>query len=273
MDLKSIQGKIDSLKKPSSSGKEKYEKVDYEKIYFKPTEGKTQVRVLPSKFNSKMPFFEGKYYYGIAKYPIMALSNWGDADPIEEFIDHLKQTDASGNWELIKTLTPKIRISAPVVVRGEEEKGARLWQFGKLIYEQFLEYAVDEDYQDYEDVESGRDFTIDGKIDELNGRPYIKCSLRPKGKQTVLSTNASEVNSWLDNQPDILDTSINRQHSYEELKTILGNFLSAKKLLGDEEDEGDGQEAKSSIDFSKKTNFDDDVTDSKKDEVKALFNK
>ncbi len=33
----------------------------------------------------------------------------------------------------------KMRVFAPVIVRGEEEQGTRLWEFGKEIYQQFLE--------------------------------------------------------------------------------------------------------------------------------------
>lgn len=270
MDLKSIKGKIDSFKKPKNTNST-YEKVDYEKIYYKPVEGKTNIRIVPNKYNPKMPFFEGKYYYGITNYPIMSLSNWGEADPIEDFVTHLKKTNASENWELIKALSPKTRVSVPMVVRGEEDKGVRLWQFGKLIYESFLEYALDEDYMDYDDIEHGRDFTIDGKIDELNGRSYIKCTIRPRGKTSKLSKSSEEVKLWLENQPDILDTNINRKHTYEELKTILGKYLSDKKLIDDDEVPSD---EKSSIDFNKKTDFDDDMDVSdKKAEVDKLFNK
>lgn len=41
---------------------------------------------------------------------------------------------------------------APIVVRGEEEKGVRLWEFGKEIYMQLLGIAEDEDYGDYTDI-------------------------------------------------------------------------------------------------------------------------
>ena len=42
-------------------------------------------------------------------------------------------------------IQPKTRIFAPVVVRGEEEKGVRLWGFGITIYKALLALIADED--------------------------------------------------------------------------------------------------------------------------------
>ncbi len=41
-----------------------------------------------------------------------------------------------------------MRVFAPVIVRGEEDKGVRMWEFGKEIYMQLLGIADDEDYGD-----------------------------------------------------------------------------------------------------------------------------
>ncbi len=43
------------------------------------------------------------------------------------------------NWRLAKKLDPKNRIFAPVIVRGEESEGVQMWEFGKEIYEAFLQ--------------------------------------------------------------------------------------------------------------------------------------
>ena len=56
------------------------------------------------------------------------------------------------NWQLAKKLDPKMRVFAPVIVRGEEDKGVRPWEFGKEIYMQLLGIAEDEDYGDFTDI-------------------------------------------------------------------------------------------------------------------------
>ena len=59
-----------------------------------------------------------------------------------------------------------------MIVRGEEDKGVRLWQFGKLIYEELLSLAVDEEIGDYTDISSGRDLTIETVGPESTGTQY-----------------------------------------------------------------------------------------------------
>ena len=70
-------------------------------------------------------------HYGVGKFPIVALTNWGEDDPIVEFSKKLRKSSESENWRLAKQLDPKMRVFAPVIVRGEEEKGVRLFEFSK----------------------------------------------------------------------------------------------------------------------------------------------
>ena len=150
MDLKSIKNKLNALQ---TSGQKK-EKVDYSKYLWKPKqEGKYQIRIVPSKLDKNNPFKEVFLHYGFSKFPIYALSNWGEKDPIVEFAKQLRQSNDKENWKLAKKLEPKMHIFAPVIVRGEEDKGVRLWEFGKEIYLQLLGIADDEDYGDYTDIQ------------------------------------------------------------------------------------------------------------------------
>ena len=71
------------------------EKTDYTKIFWKPKVGKHQVRIVPSKFNKSTPFREIYFHYGYTKGPILALTNWGEADPIADFA---KQWLESKGW-------------------------------------------------------------------------------------------------------------------------------------------------------------------------------
>jgi hypothetical protein len=140
MDIKAIKQKLNALQ---STGQKK-EKVDYSKYLWKPkSEGKYQIRIVPSVLNKSNPFQEVFVHYGFSKFPIYALTNWGEKDPIVEFAKSLRNTQEKENWQLAKKLDPKMRVFAPVVVRGEEEKGVRLWEFGKEIYMQLLGIAED----------------------------------------------------------------------------------------------------------------------------------
>ena len=143
MDINAIKQRLNSLQSTNTPGKK--EKIDYSKVYWKPKEeGKYQIRIVPSKLNPQNPFQEVFVHYGFSKFPIYALTNWGEKDPIVEFAKQLRTTNDRENWVLAKKLDPKMRIFAPVIVRGEEEKGVRLWEFGKEIYMQLLGIAEDE---------------------------------------------------------------------------------------------------------------------------------
>jgi hypothetical protein len=223
MDISAIKKRLNALQSNSNSSKK--EKIDYTKVLWKPKEeGKYQIRFVPSKLDPKNPFQEIFVHYGFAKFPIFALNNWGEKDPIVEFASQLRKTNDKENWILAKKLDPKMRIYAPVIVRGEEEKGTRLWEFGKEIYMQLLGIADDEDYGDYTNVNEGRDFTVEAVKGDIGGRQGLKCSIRIKPKTTPLSEDASLIKKFLNEQPNILE--IQRKMDFEGLKTILQNWLS-----------------------------------------------
>jgi hypothetical protein len=229
MDLSLIKQKLAASQ---NKGKPK-EKIDYTKIFFKPKPGKYQVRILPSKFDKSNPFREVYFHYGFSKGPILALVNWDEKDPIVEFTKQLRKSSDKDDWQLAKKVEPKLRYFAPVLVRGEEDKGARLWEFGKLTYEQLLGIAADEDYGDYTDIIEGRDFTIEAVEDTIAGRKSVKCSIRPKVKSSLVSEDAALIQKVLDEQPDIL--TINKHHTFEELQEILNKWLNPEETAEETE--------------------------------------
>ena len=230
MDINAIKQRLNSLQ---SSGQKK-EKVDYSKYYWKPKqEGKYQIRIVPSALNKENPFQEVFVHYGFSKFPIYALTNWGEKDPIVEFSKQLRGTSEKENWQLAKKLDPKMRVFAPVVVRGEEDKGVRLWEFGKEIYMQLLGIAEDEDYGDFTDINDGRDFTVEAVMGDIGGRQGIKCSIRVKPKTSPLGTDKTQLKSWLTEQPNVLE--LQKKMTFEDLKSVLEKFLNPEAETEEEE--------------------------------------
>ena len=220
MDLNAIKSKLAAL---NSGGNQDREKVDFEKIYWRPANGKTTIRIVPSAFNAADPFTELKLHYNIGKFPMMSLSNYGKQDPIEEFVKELRKTSDKDNWSLSGKLSPKSRFFAPVVVRGEEEKGVRLWSFGVNIYKALLALAEDEDIGDFTDVMSGWDMVVENTPAAGPGQ-FPSTTVRIKPKQTVLSDDDSKVNSWLKDQPNALE--VQTQYDYEFIKKKLQEYLN-----------------------------------------------
>jgi len=224
MDINAIKQRLSSLQSSGSSGKK--EKIDYSKYYWKPKqEGKYQIRIVPSVLDKKNPFQEIFVHYGFSKFPTYALTNWGEKDPIVEMAKQLRDAGGSENWKLSKKLDPKMRVFAPVIVRGEEDKGVRLWEFGKEIYMQLLGIAEDEDYGDFTDIKEGRDFTVEIVPNDSSMGGKIKIgSIRIKPKTTPLSTDASDVKTWLSEQPNVLE--LQKKSTFDDVKTMLINFLN-----------------------------------------------
>lgn len=223
MDLSAMKQKLQDL----TTKPVKKEKVDYSKIYWKPKPGKFQIRIVPSKFDKKNPFREIFLHYGISQFPLYSLTNWDEKDPIVEFARSLKKTGVKEDYFLGNKLEPKLRVFIPVLVRGEEEKGVRLWEVNKTIYQQLLAIATDEDYGDFTDIYEGRDITVEAAEGEAMGKTVTKIvGIRVKPKTSPLSDNAQLVQSYLENQPDILEVNLPHKKSFDDLKKILNEFLN-----------------------------------------------
>ena len=250
MDLNAIKKRLNDFQKQannSSGGQQK-------QLFWKPTVGKQVVRVVPNKYNKEFPFTEMKFYYGIGSKRVMASpSNWGQKDPIMEFAKQLRQTNDRENWRLAKKLDPKTRIFAPVVVRGQESEGVKLWQFGKEVYQDFLNMAADEEIGDYTDIVGGRDIKLTTVGPEVTGTPYNKTSVGPSLKTTPLSSDENVVKSLLENQPNPIE--VFKRFTFEEVKAGLQEFLSPDGEEGDISSEPavpfDGEKKNYSLDTNK----------------------
>ena len=229
MDLQALKQKLDTLQSKPQGG----QKTDYSTIFWRPTVGKQQVRIVPSAYDKKNPFKELKFYYGITNKVMISPLNFGDKDPIASFAQKLRGGEYDkDNYVLAKKLDAKTRIFAPVVVRGEEDKGVRLWQFGKIVYEELLSLAVDEEIGDYTDISGGRDITVETVGPESTGTPYNKSSVRVRLKTSPLSSDSATVEKWLSEQPN--PEELFKRYTWDEMKSALEKWLSPEA-----EEEGD----------------------------------
>jgi hypothetical protein len=223
MDLSLLKKKLDGLQQKNAPK----EKTDYSKIKWTPKVGKQQIRIVPSAFNKENPFSELKIYYGITNKVMLSPTNFGEKDPIALFASKLREDYNKENFLLAKKLDPKIRVFAPVIVRGEEELGVRLWEFGKSVYEELLSLATDEEIGDYTDIVNGRDLTIETVGPESTGTKYNKSSVRVKLKTTPLSEDKDQVKKWLAEQPNPTDSF--KKYSFEEMKSALEKWLTPEE--------------------------------------------
>jgi hypothetical protein len=225
MDLNALKQKLDTLQSKPQGG----QKTDYSLIFWKPTIGKQQIRIVPSAYDTNNPFTELKFYYGITNKVMISPANFGEKDPIALFAGKLREGEYNKeNYVLAKKLDAKNRIFVPVIVRGEEDKGVRLWQFGKLVYEELLALAVDDEIGDYTDIVDGRDLTVETVGPEATGTPYNKSSIRVRMKTSPLSEDATKVETWTNEQPNPKE-GLFKLFSFDEMKSALEKWLSPEE--------------------------------------------
>ena len=224
MNLDAIKKKLESMQKQPSSGGGSNNQTKR----FKPQVGKQTVRVVPFKYNKEFPFTEMKFYYGIGSKKVIASPlNWGEKDPIAEFAKQLRGTNDKENWRLAKKLDPKVRIFAPVIVRGQESEGVHLWEFGKEIYEAFLQMAADEEVGDFTDIMTGRDIKLVTVGPESTGTVYNKTIIQPSMKTSVLSDDDKELELWLEEQ--VNPKEIYKPLPFDDIKAALQEWLNPEE--------------------------------------------
>ena len=231
---------------------------------WRPTEGEEHtVRLLSFPDNDGQPFKELWFYYNIGNNPgLLAPYQFNNADPIQELIQSLRDEASKESYELAKKLYPKMRCYAPVIVRGEEDKGVQIWGFGKMVYQSLLNIMLDEDYGDITDPKTGRDIKV--ICTKGPGQQWATTEVIPRGKSTILTTDKTQAKEWITNIPDI--DSIFTCKTYDELSVIVNNWLN-----GEENESSDGTEWKgNSTATSQNNNQTVAMTDSKKSSYNSL---
>lgn len=191
---------------------------------WKPTEGEEHtVRLLSFPENDGLPFRELWFYYNIGKERgLLAPNQFNQADPIQELINTLREEGSKESYELCKKLYPKMRTYAPVIVRGEEDKGVQIWGFGKTVYQNIMGLMLDEDYGDITDPTTGRDIKV--VCSKQPGKKWAMTEVRPRGKQSPLSGDSKRAQEWMNNIPNLDD--IYQCKTYDELSKIINDWLN-----------------------------------------------
>jgi hypothetical protein len=224
IDLDAIRNKLNQLSGNNSK----------RSTMWRPQEGEeVTVRLLSFPDNDGQPFQERWFYYNIGNNPgLLAPYQFGKNDPIQELITKLRDDGSKESYELAKKLYPKMRCYAPVIVRGEEEKGVRIWAFGKTVYQSLLNIMLDEDYGDITDPSHGRDVKV--ICTKAPGRMWASTEVRPRGKSSKLSESSAEAKDWIKNIPNL--DEVFTLKTYEELEQIVTSWLNGS----DESDQESG---------------------------------
>ena len=116
--------------------KEKLDALDHKgngaSVFWRPEDGEQTIRIVPTANGD--PFREYWFHYNLGKNPgfLSPKKNFGEDDPLSDFVRQLYKDGSDESIKMAKSLSARQRFFAPVVVRGEEEKGTRLWGFGTV---------------------------------------------------------------------------------------------------------------------------------------------
>ena len=207
MDISQLKSRLASLQNPRGG-----QKKDFSLTIWKPTVGKHLVRIVPSTYNKSNPFKELFFHYGINNKTMISPTSYGEKDPIVEFAQGLRKSNERDNWQTAKKLEPKLRVFVPVIVRGEEDKGVRFYEFGKMVYQELLGVMADEDYGDITDIQKGRDVTVEVIPAAETGKMFNTTTIRVKPNQTPLVDDATKATSLLENQKDLVSLFKKYEH-------------------------------------------------------------
>ena len=221
MDLDAIKSRLNQLQNTQTNA------------FWKPQPGKSQIRIVPYKFDKNNPFSELFFHYSLVpNKTVLSPLSYGRPDPVQQFADKLKSTGNKDEWIQGKRIEPKMRTFVPVVVRGEENEGVKFWGFGKTVYQELLGIIADPDYGDISDSLTGRDIVVERQTPAEAGNQYGKTTIRVKPNVTALSEDSDQLTRLLEEQPELKE--LYQEPTFDELKSHLSNFLNPSDNAGSE---------------------------------------
>jgi len=214
IDLEAIRRRVAEL-----SGVKKTSSIQL----WKPQLGEHKIRCLPWKnAPDGQPFMERWFYYIGENVGILTPHQFGKPDPINDLIRKLYSSGKPDDRNLAKKLQPKMRCYAPVIVRGEEDKGVQVWAFGKIVYQRMLGFFLDEEVGDILSPTEGFDLKI--LISKPPGKQFNDTVVDPARRPTKLHEDSKQVETWSNSIPNLDD--MYRLKSTQEIETVLNNWLN-----------------------------------------------
>jgi len=203
--------------------------------FWRPEDGETTIRIVPTPDGD--PFKDYWFHYNVGKNPgfLSPKKNFGEADPLDSFVRQLYKEGTEDSIKMAKTLSARQRFFAPVVVRGEEEKGVRIWGFGKMAYQELLNLVLNPDYGDITDPTEGTDLVI--VYGKPPGAQFPQTNITPRRKTSKLAKDDKRIDELLNSIPE-LENLFDRK-TPQQVQEMLDEFL-----LGDDDAESVSNETK-----------------------------
>ncbi len=155
----------------------------------------------------------------------MSERNFGDDCPVCNFATKLFNEGSQESVQQAKSLFARQRFFSPVLVRGQEAEGVKVWGYGKTVYETLLSLVLNPDYGDITDPQEGTDLVL--SYGKAPGMLYPQTKVQPRRKSSPLCEDGDEAcQEIVETVPD-LDTLFERK-STQDVQDILDEFLNSE---------------------------------------------
>lgn len=279
--LEQMKRKLEELKNTNKGRGGDFEKKE-SKFWKTPkvADGEKTVRILPD-LDGVDTFRAVKLIENVMKFPFRSLTELGEQnDPVTEaqqlgwkewrpLRDAKKACEENGDKEgaeayqkemtkiletVIKPLEARDKFFCQIVVRGEEDQGAKVWSMSKAKYEELLTYYLNEDYGDLDSVTEGYDIKITPSLSpkKFKGKDVTDLKLTPRTKPSKLAATKAEQDKILSTRisfDDFLDETYTKTR--QEVEQAVQDFLGKV----------DGQNEVDSLDSSRKDSNEESIED------------
>ena len=211
---------LDKMKQKLAAAQGKNEK---KSDFWRPQEGENVIRILPSP--DEDPSKEHHFHYNLGNRSgfLCPKRNFGDDCPVCNFATKLFNEGSPESVQQAKSLFARQRFFSPVLVRGEESEGVKVWGYGKTVYETLLSLVLNPDYGDITDPQDGTDLVL--SYGKAPGMLYPQTKVQPRRKSSPLCEDGDEAcREIVATVPD-LDTLFERK-STQDVEKILNEFLN-----------------------------------------------
>ena len=227
IDMKKMRERMSSLKNKGNGNSNKF---------WRPQDGDQTIRIVPPEDGD--PFKDYWFHYNLKDASgndvpgfLSPKRNFGENCPLDSFVRQLWQEGSEESRKQAKTLSARQRFFAPVIVRGEEDMGVRLWGFGKTAYETLLNLVLNPEYGDITDPETGTDLKL--TYGKPAGASFPQTKIVPRRRSSPMHDSSDRCRELLESVPDFDEVFATSRKTTAEVQAILDEYL----LSGDDAEE------------------------------------
>ena len=247
IDIKKMKAKLAALQ--NKGGKTNF---------FKPDEGKKySIRIIGTPDGD--PFKEFWFHYEIGKNSLLCpKKNFSEECAICNFASKLYKENTEDSNKMAKKFLARQRFFSPVLVRGEEKEGVKVWGYGKNVYQDLINLVLNPDYGDICDPDSGTDLSL--QTGKAPGAQFPTTKLTPARMASRLCQGTDdECRDIMDSVPNFAE--IHERKTSADVAAALDEYLNG----GSSDAEAESQSSETTKYGGKQKSASSDIDDAFRD--------